>query len=601
MNRSKIKSYLKRQIDDNNLVVGVAVGNGRSAKQAYEGGADIILALNAGRYRMSGLPSIASFLPSSNSNELVFDFGSHEITPQIKDIPIVFGACAQDYNYTHETLIDLAIKKGFTGINNFPTVSLIDGHYREYLEENSEGFIEEVKLMEKAVQKGLFTIAFAVTLEEAIQMAKINVDVLCLHFGWTYSSKSKDSHDVEVLVQKTKFIFDEVLKINKNIIPMIYGGTLISDYTTMTKFFEETKVKGYIGGSVFEIFPVENSIKEATQQFKGISHIMKLEEENRSLKKKLLMRDSVKDILGESEEIKNLITTINKTAEYDSNVLVYGESGSGKDLVVKAIHYNSARAAQPFIKLNLSSMPAENVVKELFGYEKDGQIYQGKFELVNGGTLFLDNIHEMDLDIQRKITSIIQDAKFNRVNGNEEIPIDVRIIGTTTENINDLVEKGLFRKDLYYLLNILTIKVPSLRSHKEDIPLYVETFLNRLNEKNKRHVTVSDDVMYAFMQYDWPGNKRELKNVLERGFVLCENEVIELSCLPYGFGEYVPPNVTSNYIKKSVDIIEKEMILTELKKYNWNRTRVAEKLKLSRRTLYNKIKKYNLFKENEKK
>jgi len=605
MTKLEIIQNLNQSIKNKEPIIGVSIGNGRSAKHAEYGGADMIATLNAGRFRMGGVASTASLLPFNNSNEYVFDFATKEVLPKIHDIPVLFGACAQDPLINHDEFIDKLIEVGFQGINNFPTVSIIDGAYREALEAEGEGFIHEVNLIRKANEKGMFTVAFAVTLEEAMMMANADADVLCLHFGWTYVRQPpKDEIDsyVNNLIQRANVVFEEIKKIKPNIIPMIYGGAIVRNQDVIKRFYKETDTVGYFGGSVFDTIPLEGSMAEATESFKNMNRLSLLEMENEKLKKLLKKREGIGSVLGNSSKVKELVTWIKKVSNHNANILIEGESGTGKDLVVKVVHYNSNRASHPLRKLNCASIPKTMIASELFGYEKGAfsgadKRHIGRIESANPGTLFLDNVTELDLNVQAKLLRVIQDGEFERVGGSETIKLDVRVVSTTSKDIRQEMVNGNFREDLYYLLTVLNRTLPPLRDHKEDIPIYVNAFLKQIEERYHHKFEVTDLVMNAFMFYDWPGNVRELKNVLERGVILCENNMIDISCLPGAFSQYILVDDKVNYIKNSSMLIEKELILSELLKVNWNQTKVASKLGISRRTLYNKIKKFSISKK----
>lgn len=606
MDRQLIIDTLNESIEKKEPIIGVSIGNGRSAQQASQGGADILTALNAGRFRMSGVASIASTLPFQNCNELVLDFASKEVLPKAENVPVIFGVCAQDPSYEKEALLDVVLDRGFSGVINFPTVSLIDGQFREALEENDEGFEHEVELLQLASKKGLFTVAFVVTMEEAIRMVQAGVDVLCLHFGWTYLNKQSEIESepyIDQLIHKTRLIFDEIKKYNPNIIPMIYGGTFVSNQKVIKRFYEETSTVGYFGGSVFDTFPTSNSISEATSGFKSMNRLSLLEKENKRLKTLLQKKDGIKSVLGNSKVIKDLIDWIEKVSNHDANILLEGEIGTGKDLIAKVIHYNSERAMYPFRKVNCASIAGNLVERTLFGYERGAfsgadERKIGMFENANGGTVFLDNVSELELNIQSKILRVIQDSEFERIGGNETVKIDLRIVSSSTKNLKKEMLDGKFREDLYYLLTVLHRHLPSLKEHKEDIPMYVSTFLGQISDRHHVEIDFGDDVMNSFMNYNWPGNVRELKNVLERGVIMCENGILDTTCLPLGFREYIKLDDKVNYIKNSSMIVEKEMILNELMKENWNQTKVAKKLGVTRRTLYNKLKKYEISKNN---
>lgn len=605
MTKQDILKKLQQSILQKEPIIGVSIGNGRSAKQAMNGGADMIACLNAGRFRMGGVASTAALLPFRNSNKFVYEFSTQEVLPRVQNIPVIFGACAQDPSIHHEQFVEQLIDAGFHGVNNFPTVSLIDGVFRQSLEEEGEGFIHEVNLMKIANQKGLFTVAFAVTLEEAVQMAKVDVDVLCLHFGWTYITRPpEDEIDryVDNLIRRANVVFGEIKKIKPSIIPMIYGGAIVQNQNVIKRFYEETDTVGYFGGSVFDTIPVEGSMKGATELFKNMNRVSLLEVENENLKKLLKKREGIKSILGNSPQIEEITSWIRKVSNNDVNILIEGESGTGKDLVVKAIHYNSDRATGPLKKVNCSSIPRTMMESELFGHEKGAfagadSRHIGRIESANHGTLFLDNVSELDWDVQGKLLRVIQDGEIERLGGSQTIQLDVRVLSTTNKNLKQEMIEGRFREDLYYLLTVLHQTLPPLRNHKGDIPIYVTAFLDQIEERYHQRIELSDYVMNAFMAYDWPGNVRELKNVLERGVILCENNQIDIGCLPGALSQNIVMDQTVNYIKNSSMIIEKEMILAELIKANWNQSKVADKLGISRRTLYNKLKKYGISKK----
>lgn len=605
MDKKDILYSLRKSVKEKESIIGVSIGNGRSANQAFKGGADLLLALNAGRYRMSGTPSMMAMLPFANANDMVFDFATKEVIPRVKEIPILFGACAQDPTITHEALIKRVIHEGFSGMNNFPSVCLFDGKYREMLEATDEGYVHEVNLLKSANENGLFTVAFSVTEKEAIMMAHADVDVLCLHFGWTYINRPKETElkpHVDKLIRTANQVFKEVLKIKPDMLLMIYGGAIVRNIDIMKRFYTETKAVGYFGGSVFDILPVENSIKDTLESFKHIKRADELEKENKILKKLLIDKERVKSILGNSGEMQTLRLFVDKVSNYNANILIVGESGTGKDLVVNAIHYNSNRAIHPLKKVNCASIPKNLIESELFGHEKGAfpgadKQHIGRFERSNNGTLFLDNITELDIGVQAKLLRVIQDQEFERVGGNETIKIDVRVISTTNGDIKRAVEENKFREDLYYLLNVVQIAVPPLRSHKTDIPLYLSEFLKKINEKYNSKIRITPDVQAAFMKYDWPGNIRELKNILERGVIFCEDNDFNETCLPTTFSQYIKRETQVNYIKNTSIIMEKELILQELEKENWNQTKAAKNLGVTRRTLYNKIKKYNFKKK----
>lgn len=601
-----IRQALLASIENNRPLIGVAVGSGLSAKQAEAGGADFLLALNAGRFRMAGISSLAGMMPYGNSNELVMDFGVREILPRVKVKPVLFGVCATDPTINPEELLRRIISAGFDGVNNFPTVGLIDGILRQSLEESDLGYQKEVDFLTKASAKGLFTLAFVFDPEQAHAMAKIPVDVICAHLGFTVGGKlgAKQGMSLDEGVRLAASIFTASDQINPSIIKMVYGGP-ITDPTHADYFYRNTQAQGFIGGSTFERIPAEATIEEATIQFKKVA---RLSEENASLRKELLKKKGFDDIVGQSRIMQELYEIVRKVASKDISVLVSGESGTGKELVVKAIHSNSARANQPFIKVNCAAIPETLLESELFGHEKGAftgatGLRLGLFEMADKGTLFLDEIGDMSACTQAKLLRAIQQQEFQRVGGTKVIKVDIRIVSATNVNFHEAVSQGRFREDLYYRINVVSVRTPPLRQHKEDIPLLINYFLKEIERKFHRSIRrLSPAVLEIFMQYNWPGNVRELQHTLESAAILCDGDVIGIEDLPATFlplGDFTDQREQGGMLSvanRTTAILEKQWIVEALDKLNWSRIKTAEHLGITRRTLLNKMKKYRIIK-----
>jgi len=309
-------------------------------------------------------------------------------------------------------------------------------------------------------------------------------------------------------------------------------------------------------------------------------------------------------IIGKSKKIKELFHEISIVSKSDATVLIEGESGTGKELVARAIHKLSKRADHPFVALNCSAIPLELFENELFGHEKGaytGAVGRevGKIELAGEGTLFLDEVGELPLMAQAKLLRVLQEREFFRVGGNRLIPMKCRVICATNKNLEEMVEKKEFREDLFYRINVVHLKIPPLRERKEDIPLLVNYFLNKFSKLNEKEIYAIDDTaMEILMEYDWPGNVRELENAIERAVVMCQEGVIKKEHLPprvlkkaSSHEENLSPEIfnTTNLFE-----IEKKLILKVLEEENWNQTRAAERLGLSRKQLRTKMKNFGL-------
>ena len=319
--------------------------------------------------------------------------------------------------------------------------------------------------------------------------------------------------------------------------------------------------------------------------------------ENEQLKEKIEEINKPDNLIGESQQMKRIFDLIHTVAPTDTTVMIRGESGTGKELVAKAIHINSKRKYFPIVTVNCGALAETLLESELFGHEKGaftGAHFKrkGKFEMADGGTIFLDEVGSISQKMQVELLRVIETKQFSRVGGNQIITSDFRVITATNEPLEDLVKAGKFREDLYYRLNVFSIIVPPLRERREDIPLLAHFFLNRFSTTmNKPINSISKEAMDFLVKYDWHGNVRELENAIERAIVVGKDNSIKVEDLPF--------HVSSNHFEddadgKSLSTIEKKHIFKVLCENNWNISRSAHILEIDRVTLYNKINKYGL-------
>lgn len=304
------------------------------------------------------------------------------------------------------------------------------------------------------------------------------------------------------------------------------------------------------------------------------------------------------NIIASSPKIKHILHLATKVAKVDSSVLILGESGVGKEVIVKLLHQQSPRANHPLVKINCAAIPQHLLESELFGYEKGaftGASPEGKaglFEEANGGTIFLDEIGDMPLDLQVKLLRVLQEYEIRRVGGRKDIKINVRIISATNKNLEDLVRNGDFREDLYYRLNIVPLKIPPLRERVEDIKPLAHMFLNRTNQKYGLQKHFQPGVVELLEQYAWPGNIREMENMIERLIVTSEQEEITWSDLPFISEQ---PNLSEHYsLKKTLEEVERKIILEKMQIYKTTR-KVAKALGISQSAVVKKLQKYQSY------
>jgi len=316
-------------------------------------------------------------------------------------------------------------------------------------------------------------------------------------------------------------------------------------------------------------------------------------EENETLKKKVVSLENVEDLIGNSGAMKKVLKDIESVAQSSSSVVITGESGTGKELVARAIHSNSPRKFFPLVSVHCGALTESLLESELFGHEKGaftGAMYnrKGRFEMADNGTIFLDEIATISTKMQIDLLRVLESKKFVRVGGNKEISSDFRVICATNRDLKSMVEKGNFREDLYYRLNVVNIYVPPLRERIEDIPLLVEYFIKKYcTSMNKPPVLIDSAALRRLEEFNFPGNVRELENMIERAIVVGGGKRISLKDLP------IEKSLMSTSIE-SLDDLEKSHILQILHKYSWNISRTAKALKVDRVTLYNKISKYGL-------
>ncbi|MFN3472118.1 MAG: sigma-54 interaction domain-containing protein, partial [Aquificaceae bacterium] len=376
-------------------------------------------------------------------------------------------------------------------------------------------------------------------------------------------------------------------------VPIRLGGEPLGVLAVFKDFGEESVEKGVellmiVGTMIGMLYKLDEKMNQERQEW---------EEERRLLTKALSERYNVEGIVGKSLAIRKLLELIERVAQTDVNVLITGESGTGKSLVAKAIHFMSKRKEKPFITINCSAIPETLLEAELFGYEKGSftgayTSKKGKFELANGGTIFLDEIGDMPLALQPKILRVIQDKEIERLGSEKTIKVDVRIISATNKDLRELVSQGHFREDLYYRLNVLPIHIPPLRERKEDIPILVDHFLEAFNQRYNKKVRFHPKVIEIFMEYPWYGNVRELENVVERLVILRDGLIKEGDLPPYFFARLDASQPRN--IPQIIENTEREEIIKALEKTGYIKSRAARILGYTLRQLDYRIRKYKI-------
>ncbi|MGQ9497362.1 MAG: sigma-54-dependent transcriptional regulator [Desulfotomaculales bacterium] len=346
------------------------------------------------------------------------------------------------------------------------------------------------------------------------------------------------------------------------------------------------------------------NIEELLLTVKKAVEVDQMARQVKALRRELAGEAPEEELIGRSPAMLEVSKEIGRFADTDNTVLITGETGTGKELVAGALHRNSRRREGPFVRINCAAIPENLLESELFGHEKGAFTGAtgrklGKFELAEGGTIFLDEISEMSPAMQSKLLRVLQEKEFDRIGGTRTIRVDVRIIAATNRELAQMVRDGAFREDLYYRLNMVTIRVPPLRERKEDIPLLAEYFVRKAAAREEKPVQgIAPEALDLLVTYDWPGNVRELRNVCERAVILARGPVILPEDLPPSLQPEFRPDTgfapRGATLREILDDVERSVILRTLREHNYNRSKTAQALGINRRTLYNKLKEYGL-------
>jgi len=390
-------------------------------------------------------------------------------------------------------------------------------------------------------------------------------------------------------------LLDEVKKIYPDL-PVI----IMTAYGTIEMAVEAMKKRAYD----YITKPFRN--EELKQTVKKALELYRLKKENRRLSEALTDRYRHGNIIGKSKEMTKIFDMIEKVSQSKASIMITGPSGTGKELIAKAIHFSSPRKNMPFVSINCGALTETLLESELFGHERGAftgavAMKKGRFELADGGTLFLDEVGEMSTSLQVKLLRILQEMEFERVGGTRTIKVDVRIVAASNRKLKQDVESGVFREDLFYRLNVVQIEVPTLKERIEDIPLLVAHFIEKYRQSNRRDIELAPDAWKALYSHSWPGNIRELENVIESALVMSSNTTITLEDLPdylmkkeerkIELDTIVPLNLNLN---EALEHIEGQLILRALKASDNVQSKAAEMLGISRRVMHYKMKKYGM-------
>lgn len=437
------------------------------------------------------------------------------------------------------------------------------------------------------------------TIREAIDVILSREGYAVATCGSAEEAVSHDSFEPDLVISDYKLPGQngiDLIATLKEKLPLL-ESIVITAYGSIDLAVEAVKK----GASDFLMKPF--SPDELMMKVRQLLELQQTREEKQYLLEEIRKVFSDYEIIGSSEEMKKVYSLVSKVARSESTVLIQGESGTGKELIARFIHFNSRRSRGPFIKVNCAALAEGLLESELFGHEKGaftGSIRQrkGRFELADGGTIFLDEIGDLAANVQVKLLRILQEGEMERVGGEQTIRVNVRVLAATNRDLMSMVEKGTFREDLYYRLNVIPVSLPPLRKRKEDIPELVNFFLTRLaHENNRKKISIDKEALHALIDYPWPGNIRELENVLERAVVLCDSDRITLNELP--FVQETSPTLQQRLplrgnLDDRLSEMEKILLIEAMQEAKGIKTRAARALGIKTSTLYYKLEKYGL-------
>ncbi len=420
-------------------------------------------------------------------------------------------------------------------------------------------------------------------------------DVIMAHGGDEAAAILGDRDDVDVIVTDLRMPEVDGLRV----LELAQEKPVTPQVIILTAFGTVESAVAALQKGAFTYLTKPVNLNELRAQVGKAMEVMGLQKENRELRKQIDRRYGFEEMLGETREMQQLIEKLRAIADTRATVLVEGESGTGKELVARAIHKNSSRANKPLIPIHCAALSESLMESELFGHEKGAftgasQQRRGLFELAEGGTVFLDEVGEIPLTTQVKLLRVLEAREFLRVGGTEPVKVDVRVIAATNRTLSEEVEEGRFREDLYYRLNVVHVTIPTLRARAADIPLMARVFLDQFAEEHgKPRLELSKRALQKMIQYHWPGNVRQLRNVVENLVLFSTSNIIDLDELPENLmsgqaGDLVVP------LGVPLDQVERLVIERTLVACTGNRTRAAEQLGISRRTLLRKIKELSL-------
>jgi two-component system response regulator AtoC len=510
---------LLRAIAGAEPIIGAAVGSGMTAAAAEEAGADLVMVLSAGYFRLHGASTASALLPHADANALAWDIAARHVLTRLRRTPVVLGVCAQDPDLDVDALLDRSATHGVAGFTNFPSVAFFGGAFRAALEAEGLGYARELDLLARAKARGFATVAFCLTPDDAAAAARAGIDLLCLNLGFSdprHVEPEEHQAAIDAAIASIQAMIGAARAVRPRPACVIFGGPVLLPQDT-AQVYQRTEARGYIGGSAVERFPAAPAVVQAVRDFKHAAAAGR-------------RMDRLGSLVGTGPAMQRVFDILRSVAPSDATVLITGESGTGKELAARELHRLSHLAGQPLVGWNCAATTESLAMSELFGHEKGAftgalRAHVGQFELADGGTLFMDEVADLPASVQAALLRVLQERTIMRVGGERTIGVTVRLVAATNRDFRELIQAGRFRLDLYYRLSTVVLRMPPLRERTEDIPFLVWDLAREFGAKyGCPPPRFPDAVMSALTRHSWPGNVRELRNLVERIVLLTRGE-----------------------------------------------------------------------------
>lgn len=571
-------------LGNNDFLFGAVVGSGLMAKAADKAGADFLLALNAGRFRLQGTSSLTSFLPVQPANEWVIEFSEREILGKCK-APIYAGFAVSDPTLDIDHLLNRAKGLGFSGICNFPSTTSIDGNLGALLEREGLGIDREIQLVQKASKLGLGSFVYVQNNTQARQMADAGAKAICVNMGFTGGATGVST---PLTLESAAALVNQVLEgVPKDIDRLCHGGPITSPEQALA-LTRICSVQGFVAGSTLDRIPLESALDEVTKSFTAIPSLRSPQEDD---------KDGINTIIGSSNAMQSIRDQLDELVQEDIPVLICGETGTGKSFIANKLHKTIISGDRKPVIVDCAALDAQDGGAYLLGRTAGARqgmaSIRGALEQASGSSLIFEEVSALKPDHQGKILKFVDERSIQRIGDFQEVNVQTRIISTTAQDCFQLADEDKFRLDLYYRLSGHEIFIPPLRERIDDIPELVIQIGQRICKGEKP--TFSNSALRAFLEHSWPGNIRELKYAIGRAFRSAGGTKVGLKSVE--FLRAMSKVDVKEPMQKEPQVVletERDWIADALARNGFRRAQTASELGMTTRTLYNKIKKYRL-------